>query len=288
MPNLGLSVISGVVCGYLICLCQKKIVDQCEKKKMINIQPGKGIVYLVGGGPGDEELITLKAQRLISSATVVVVDDLVGENIRRMISKECDIIYVGKRGGKKDSAKQVDIDNILVKKCQEGHQVVRLKGGDPMVFGRVHSEIKALSKACCKFEVVPGISSVIAAPAVANIPITHKHLSKSFLVISGHKPDEMDFPTLSHIDTIILLMATRTISKIVSELVSNGKPKSTPVALIHNGTCPNQEVVYGTLADISEKSSKKSYSPAIIVIGEIAKFVNREAYLNDEGEENVV
>ncbi|KAG1691014.1 hypothetical protein DVH05_027297 [Phytophthora capsici] len=277
----------GALSGALITVLVSQVVIPRVRARQLRSQASRGTVYLVGAGPGDPELLTLKARRLLASATVVVVDDLVGPEVYALIPKDCEVIYVGKRGGKKDSAKQVDIDAILVDKCRGGHIVVRLKGGDPMVFGRVHSEIRALVRAECKFEVIPGISSALAVPATANIPVTHKTLSTNFMVISGHKPAEMDFTTLAKVETIVLLMATRTIGSICESLVGNGKDKDTPVALIHSGTNPDQVLLLGTLGDIAAKTEGKKYSPAIIVIGEVAKYGDLKAYLDESDDEPI-
>ncbi|POM71127.1 Uroporphyrinogen-III C-methyltransferase [Phytophthora palmivora] len=284
MRDVALGALSGALLSVLI----SHVVLPRLHTRQLRCQASKGTVYLVGAGPGDPELLTLKARRLLASATVAVVDDLVGPEVYALIPKDCEIVYVGKRGGKKDSAKQVDIDAILVDKCRDGHIVVRLKGGDPMVFGRVHSEIRTLVRAQCKFEVVPGISSALAVPAIANIPVTHKTLSTNFVVISGgHKPAEMDFALLAKVETIVLLMATRTIGSICESLVENDKEKDTPVALIHSGTNPDQVLLMGTLEDIAMKMEGKKYSPAIIVIGQVAKYGHLQAYLDESDDEPI-
>ncbi|KAG7398796.1 hypothetical protein PHYBOEH_010428 [Phytophthora boehmeriae] len=277
----------GAVSGALLSVLASQVLLPRLRTRQLRSKASRGTVYLVGAGPGDPELLTLKARRLLSSATVVVVDDLVSPEIYALIPKDCEIIYVGKRGGKADSVKQVDINVILVDKCRSGHIVVRLKGGDPMVFGRVHSEIRALCRAQCKFQVIPGISSALAVPATANIPVTHKTLSTSFVVISGHKPAEMDFETLAKVDTIVLLMATRTIESICASLVDNGRDEETPVALIHSGTNPDQVTLMGSLGDIAAKTAGKKYSPAIIVIGQVAKYGDLSAYLDETDDEPV-
>lgn len=274
----------GVVAGAAASVAVARLLLPAHRTRQLRLRATRGKVYLVGAGPGDPELLTLKAQRLLASATVAVVDDLVSDSIYALIPRDCEVVYVGKRGGKKDSAKQTDIDALLVGKCRQGHIVVRLKGGDPMVFGRVHSEIQSLCRAGCEFEVVPGISSALAAPSVVNIPITHKELSKSFLVISGHKPGEMDFDTLAKVDTLVILMATRTLPVICASLMESGKPSDTHVALVHSGTNPDQVTVLGTLEDMPQKISGRSYSPAIIVIGAVAKYGNLEAYLEEAGD----
>ncbi|CAI5747500.1 unnamed protein product [Peronospora destructor] len=281
MRDVALGVVSGALVSFLV--YQVILPRFCTRQ--LRHQASRGCVYLVGAGPGDPELLTLKARRLVSSATVVVVDDLVGPQIYALIPKDCQIIYVGKRGGRKDSANQADINAILVSKSRDGHIVVRLKGGDPMVFGRVHSEIRALVRAQCKFNIIPGISSALAVPAMVNIPVTHKTLSTNFVVTSGHKPAEMDFELLVKIETIVLLMATRTIGRICESLMDSGKDKDTHVALIHSGTTPDQVVVLGTLKDIVAKTEGKKYSPAIIVIGDVAKYGDLKAYLDESDDE---
>ncbi|DAZ97101.1 TPA: hypothetical protein N0F65_010424 [Lagenidium giganteum] len=276
--------LSGVALGFV---CARYVVPACcTAKSRTKVQRGK--VYLIGAGPGAPDLLTVRARNYLQAATVAVMDDLVAKELYELLPPDCEIVYVGKRGGKKDSAKQTDIDDVLVKKARANHVVVRVKGGDPMVFGRVHSEIRALVKAKCAFEVVPGISSALAAPAIVDIPITHKHLSKSFLVISGHKPAEMDFNVLAQIDTISMLMGTRTLETVCTRLMEAGREPKTPVALIHNATLPEQETLLGSLEDIAEKASAKSYSPAIVVIGEVAKYADFDTYVKEPAEDNVV
>lgn len=277
------AVLSAVLLGSWKCLGAPR-----AKRAKTRAQLQRGKVYLIGAGPGNPSLLTLQAHQVLQGATVAVMDDLVSDELYGLLSSDCEAIYVGKRGGKKDSTKQVDIDAILVQKAQEGHIVVRVKGGDPMVFGRVHSEIRALCQHNCAFEVVPGISSVLAAPAVINIPITHKVLSRSFLVISGHRPADMDYAMLAQVDTLLILMATRTLRTICDELVAAGRPSTTPVALIHNATLPTQERLLGTLADIATKAETKSYSPAIIVIGSVAKYADLQTYREESEYDQVV
>ncbi|TMW55698.1 hypothetical protein Poli38472_010580 [Pythium oligandrum] len=278
----------GAASGALLTLLYGRYLVPTYRLRQARSKATRGKVYLVGAGPGDAGLLTVRAHQLLSIASVVVLDDLVSEEINKLIPRDCEVIYVGKRGGKKDSAKQVDIDKILVQKSQDGHVVVRLKGGDPMVFGRVYSEIRTLVRANCAFEVVPGISSALAAPAVVNIPVTHKELSKHFLVVSLHKPDEMDFNVLAKVDTLVILMGTRTLRTIASRLIECGRSDDTPVALIHSGTLPTQITLVGTLADIADKASDRSYSPAIIVVGSVARYANVDAYLQDEDLDNIV
>lgn len=284
--DLAVGAISGAFLSYIY--VQYLLPKYHLRNNRANASRGK--VYLVGAGPGDPSLMTIRAQYLLTIATVVILDDLVSPEISALIPSDCEIIYVGKRGGNKDSARQSDIDTILVTKCREHHVVVRLKGGDPMVFGRVHSEIRALVQADCAFEVIPGISSSLAVPAVVHIPITHKEESKSFLTISLHQPDDVDFHLLAQIDTLVILMGTRTLEVITSRLMKCGRDPETPIALIHNGTLLSQLTIVGTLLTIVEQAqaTERRLSPAIIVIGTVARYANLEAYLEDGLQDNTV
>ncbi|GLD96734.1 hypothetical protein PINS_up005417 [Pythium insidiosum] len=283
----------GAACGALLSVLVTHVVAPAlqrrrERAALLALKPSTpssasssaGKVFLVGAGPGDVALLTVRAQQLLRVATVLVVDDLVARDaLAPLLARDCEVVYVGKRGGKLDSTPQTDIDALLVARCRAGGLVVRLKGGDPMVFGRVFSEIRALVAARCAFEVVPGISSALAAPAVAHVPITHKTESRSFLVVSLHKPDEMDFALLAQLETLVVLMATRTLRVVAERLVAHGRAPETPVALIHNGTLPSQVTLRGTLADIADRASGRRYSPAIIVIGTVAKYADLSEYV---------
>ncbi|CEG43101.1 uroporphyrin-iii c-methyltransferase [Plasmopara halstedii] len=280
-------VVLGALSGVLLSIVVSRKILPHLRTYQLRSQCTHGMVYLVGAGPGDPELLTLKARRLLASASVVVVDDFVGVDFHTLISRDCKVIYVGKRGGKTDSTKQMDIGTILVDYCRARHLVVRLKCGDPMVFGCVHSEICALVRANCTFEVVPGLSSALAVPAIVNIPVTHETLSANFIVISGHKPADIDFVSLVKVDTIVILMGSRTIKVICDTLMKYGKDEDTPVALIHAGATPDQLVLLGTLDDISTKTLNKKLSPAVIVIGHVAKFGNLKAYVDESDDETI-
>lgn len=276
----------GALAGALLSLAWTHAATPWRQRRAVRAQAPHGKVFLVGAGPGDVALLTVRARELLAAANVAVVDDLVRAELYVLLPRDCEVVYVGKRGGKHDSARQPDIDALLVSHCRAGRLVVRVKGGDPMVFGRVHSEIRALCRAGCAFEVVPGISSALAAPSVVNIPITHKRLSRSVVVVSGHKPSEMDFAMLARVDTLVLLMATRTLGRICTELVAAGRAPDTPVALVHAGTTPEQITLLGSLADIAAKATGRSYSPAIVVIGAVAKYADMAAYLHEEEDDD--
>ncbi|TYZ69356.1 hypothetical protein PybrP1_004236 [[Pythium] brassicae (nom. inval.)] len=276
----------GALAYTLLSLAWTRVAAPWCQRRAARAQVPRGKVFLVGAGPGDVALLTMRARELLSVASVAVVDDLVRAELYALLPRDCEVVYVGKRGGKRDSARQTDIDALLVAHCRAGRLVVRVKGGDPMVFGRVHSEIRALCRAGCAFEVVPGISSALAAPSVVHIPITHKRLSRSFVILSGHKPAEMDFAMLARVDTLVLLMATRTLGQICEQLVAAGRDAATPVALVHAGTTPEQVMLLGSLADIAATASARSYSPAIVVVGAVAKYADVAAYLQEEDDDD--
>jgi len=231
-----------------------------------------GCVYLVGAGPASADLMTLRAAHLLATATVVVTDDLVERDVLSFAPEGCEIVHVGKRGGRDDSTPQSDIDQLLVEKAREGHAVVRLKGGDPLVFGRVWSEIVSLRDANIPFEIVPGVSSVLSAPAAAVLPLTHKTKSKVVAVASGHEVQSLDWTALANgvIDTYVILMAGKTLPNICSFLLTNGRSEDTPVAVIHNAHREGQRRVVGTIKTIGGLTQTMKLSPAIVVIGDVA------------------
>lgn len=228
----------------------------------------KGKVYLVGAGVGNIAYLTVRAKELLSVAEVLIYDALVGDEILDLVPESCLKLDVGKRGGKV-STPQDKIDRLLVAYCCQGKQVVRLKSGDPLIFGRAMEEIQALEAANCDFELVPGISSVLAAPLLAGIPLTDKHLSSCFAVFTGHQPDSLNWDALADIDTLVILMGTRSLSTIINNLISVGKSPNEAIAIIHNCSQPGQKVFRGTLTDIVKKTEGITLSPAVIIIGEV-------------------
>lgn len=234
----------------------------------------RGIVYLVGAGPGDAELLTLKGERRLKNCEVLIYDRLANEDFLELVPSDCEKIYVGKVVGN-HSLKQEEINEIIVKKALEGKRVVRLKGGDPFVFGRGGEEIIRLKEAGISYEVIPGITSAIAAAAYAGIPVTHRGMSRSFHVITGHTMDEEenrpDFKNLAKTEgTLIFLMGMGNLSFITKSLIEFGKNPDTPAALISNGTTKDQRVVKGTLNNIVSIAEKEQIkAPAIIVIGDV-------------------
>jgi len=236
-----------------------------------------GKVYLVGSGPGDPELLTLKARRLIDNAEVVIFDQLPGKAILDSMPANAEKIDVGKYAGN-HTMTQAEINELLSQKAKEGKRVVRLKGGDPYVFGRGGEEAEVLAAEGIEFEVVPGITSAIAVPAYAGIPVTHRESTSMVTFITGHedptKPESgLDWETLAKFEgTIVILMGVKMLGRNAEELIKYGKDPSTPVAVIERGTRPDQRVTVGTLANIVELAKEyKIKAPAITVIGDVVK-----------------
>lgn len=236
-----------------------------------------GKVYLIGAGPGSIDLITIKGFKIIQSADVIVYDRLANPRLLNYKREDAELIYVGKTPNH-HTLKQEEINELLVKLAKEGKVVARLKGGDPYVFGRGGEEAELLRTHNILFEVVPGISSSIAAPSYAGIPVTHRNVAVNFTVITGHEDpskstSQINWKRLAEDNgTLLFLMGVGNLEKIVFELIENGKSSETPVALIQWGTRPEQRVVTGTLETIvSVVKSSGITSPAIIIVGEVVK-----------------
>ena len=241
------------------------------------MRPGR--VCLVGAGPGDPGLLTVRALERLREAEVVVYDRLVNPAILDEAPPEALRIFAGKRVGSR-CLPQAEINAILIHHAGVGRLVVRLKGGDPFVFGRGGEEALALSEAGIPFEVVPGISSAIAVPAYAGIPVTHRGVAASFAVLTGHEDpskggDAVNLVKLATaVDTLVVLMAVGTFPRIVRALLANGRPPETPVALIRWGTTEAQEVRVGTLGDIVGRA-RGLEPPVVAVIGEVVRLRQR-------------
>ena len=235
---------------------------------------GRGRVVLVGAGPGDPGLLTVRGRDALRSADVVVYDRLVNPALLDEAPPEALRIFVGKASGA-HCLPQSAITALLVAHAERGRQVVRLKGGDPFVFGRGGEEALALAAAGIPFEIVPGVSAAIAAPAYAGIPVTHRGLASSFAVVTGHEDGAKGAPAAdigrlgAAVDTLVVLMGVRALPRIVAELVAHGRPRETPVALVRWGTMDEQEIVTGTLENICDRSVGLE-PPVVVVIGEVA------------------
>jgi uroporphyrin-III C-methyltransferase len=238
----------------------------------------RGKVYLVGAGPGDAKLITVRGLELLQSAHVIVHDQLANPALLDEAESRAIKIFVGKRAGR-DCVAQEEINDLLIAYARAGHRVVRLKGGDPFVFGRGGEEAEALCEAGIPFEIVPGISSAIAVPAYAGIPVTHRKFASSFAVVTGHearKPHSaVDWAKLATaVDTLVILMGLGSLAAIVQKLIDHGRSPQTPAAVIRSGTTLDQESVVGTLADIVERSALME-APALIVVGDVVSLADK-------------
>ncbi len=240
---------------------------------------GKGFVALVGAGAGSKDLLTIRGKQLIEEAEVVVYDRLVFPDILDLAPTTAEFINVGKQSGNHLVA-QEEINKILLEKAQEGHKVVRLKGGDPFVFGRGGEELELLSKNQIDFEVVPGITSSIAAASFAGIPVTHRDFCSSFHIITGHKKNDekldINFKALVETKgTLVFLMGVKALKDIVDGLVSAGMSTEMPVAVVQNGARASQKKVIGTLSDIADISVRENIqSPAVIIVGKVCTLSN--------------
>jgi len=237
----------------------------------------KGIVYLVGAGPGDVGLLTIKGLRCLRRAQVVVYDFHLNAQVLNYINHDAEFIYAGKRGGH-HTMTQEEINSIIVEKARQGLVVCRLKGGDPFVFGRGGEEAQALSVAGVEFEVVPGVSSAVAAPAYAGIPLTHRKYSSSFAVVPGYEDttkegSSIDWSKLATgVGTLVFLMAVKNIQVLTEKLMEGGRAPDTPVAVVRWGTRADQSTIISTLRDIAREVKEKDIRPpAVMVVGEVVR-----------------
>lgn len=237
----------------------------------------RGKVYLVGAGPGDAELITVKAIRLLKKADIVLYDYLVNPCLLEYCGKDCVKVYVGKRD-KQHTYPQEEINRMLAEYTQKYDCVVRLKGGDPFVFGRGVEEIRMMLSNGIDYEVVPGITSGVAVPAYMGIPVTARNVASSVAFVTGHSAKgaytHVDFQALAKaVDTLVVYMGVSNTGRIVRELTKGGKSKDTPVALIRWGTYPQQQMVKGTLETIVEVLRGTAFKPpALLIVGEVVNF----------------
>ncbi|HET9477578.1 MAG TPA: uroporphyrinogen-III C-methyltransferase, partial [Dehalococcoidia bacterium] len=263
-----------------------------------NLQlPVAPFVSLVGAGPGDPGLITVKGLQRIAEADVIVYDKLASESLLDHARADAELIYMGKIGGGPTHAQEA-INDLLVEKAREGKRVVRLKGGDPYVFGRGGEEGEALHNAGIPFEVVPGVTSAVAVPSYAGIPVTHRGLAQSFAVITGHEalpggpgstpepgeglPPGINWPGLAGVDTLVFLMGIRTLPEIASKLIEHGRSPDTPAAVIRMGTTAEQRTVAGTLGDIVSRIKAAGLTPpAITVVGEVVRMRDALSWFED-------
>lgn len=233
--------------------------------------PRPGTVYLVGAGPGDPELITVRGLKLLRAADVVIHDRLACRELLREVKPDAECINVGKAPSRHSCSQEV-INALLVDRAWRGEMVVRLKGGDPFVFGRGGEEMLACRGAGVPCQVVPGITSAAAAPAAAGIPVTHRELSRSFAVVTGHTCDdnlpEHDFSALARIDTLVILMGRRNLPRLTQGLLDAGRNPDTPAACVERAFTSDQRVIFGSLATIAALADRSGIqSPMTTIIG---------------------
>ncbi|MBI1807488.1 MAG: uroporphyrinogen-III C-methyltransferase [Ignavibacteria bacterium] len=244
--------------------------------------PQKGKVYIIGAGPGDPELMTVKGLKILQSADVIMYDALVNTELLSYVKESAEKIFVGKRAGA-HCKRQEEINELLVLKAREGKLVLRLKGGDPFIFGRGGEELEALQNVGIKVEVVPGITAGIGIPTSLGIPLTHRRHSSSVVFLTGHEDptkDEqhVDWNSISRIDSIVIYMGVKRLHFIVDQLIQHGVSPLKPAAVIFDGTLPEEIVLTGTLEDIGEKVHKHSMnSPGLIIVGDVVRFVEPHA-----------
>jgi len=243
-----------------------------------------GKVYLVGAGPGDPKLLTVKAVEIIRSADVLIYDRLgVTEEVLNMAPVGAERIFVGKRTGLHE-VPQDQITNLIVQKAQGGGTVVRLKGGDPFIFGRGGEEVEALVAQGIAFEVIPGISSSVAAPMYAGIPLTHRDYAASVAIITGHRAGDAEKPVdwvkiANAVDTMVILMGVESLEGIVAKLLKGGISPERSVAMVESGTLPQQRTIIATLGTILSESQKNNLKPpSVIIIGEVTKLGRKLAW----------
>jgi uroporphyrinogen III methyltransferase/synthase len=231
-----------------------------------------GKVFLVGAGPGDPGLLTLKGKKCLERADVVLYDRLANGVLTEHAPQSAELIYVGKQTGKR-CIRQAEIEQLLIRRARQGKNVVRLKGGDPFVFGRGGEEAEALKRAGIPYEVIPGVSSAIAVPAYAGIPVTHRSWASSVAIVTGHKApggkDQVKWDQFAHsVDTLVILMGLRNLREIMFRLTEGGCEPQRPVALIQSGTRVSQRIVTGTVGTIADLADRYKFrTPTVIVVG---------------------
>jgi uroporphyrin-III C-methyltransferase len=243
------------------------------------MDPSRGMVFLVGAGPGDAELLTLKAARLLGEAEVVVYDRLVGPGILAHANPAAELIYVGKERAR-HFMRQTEINALLVRRGQLGQRVVRLKGGDPLIFGRGGEEVEALREAGVPFEIVPGVTAAAGCAAATVIPLTHRDHAKALIFVTGHTKDgepELNWQALCQPgQTLVFYMGHKALDRLCARLVEHGLPAHLPAALVENGTLPEQREVRATLGTLAAAVARAGLQggPALVIIGEVVAFAD--------------
>ncbi|WP_404328465.1 uroporphyrinogen-III C-methyltransferase [Mesobacillus maritimus] len=249
-----------------------------------------GFVYIVGAGPGDPKLLTIRGLECTQQADVILYDRLVNTDLLTHAKAEAELIYCGKEPGKHGLI-QDEIHRVLVEQANLGKQVLRLKGGDPFVFGRGAEEAAILRQANIPYEIVPGITAGIAAPAYAGIPVTHRDHATSFTIVTGHRrfdkeEDVLNWSALAQMDTVAFYMSIGNIESITKSLITYGKSETTPVAVIEWGTTKNQRTIIGNLSTIAQEIQiHRIKNPSMILVGDVVKVRDQIAWFTEKEHE---
>jgi uroporphyrin-III C-methyltransferase/precorrin-2 dehydrogenase/sirohydrochlorin ferrochelatase len=267
---------SGVIAEKVFSGRAQEARDDIETQLIDTVEMSLGEVYLVGAGPGDPDLLTFKALRLIQQADVVLYDRLVSKGVMELVRRDSELIYVGKKGGSDESTRQIDINDLLVELAKSGKRVCRLKGGDPFIFGRGGEEIESLSENGIPFQVVPGITAASGCSSYAGIPLTHRDFSQSCRFVTAHlKNGTSNLPWKELVveqQTIVFYMALSGANHICEQLIAHGMRKEMPIAIIEKGTMPEQKVYITTLLDLPDLLLKEDINaPTLMIVGEVVK-----------------
>jgi uroporphyrin-III C-methyltransferase len=244
----------------------------------------RGKIYLVGAGPGDADLLTIRAARVLNECDVVLYDRLVGEGVLRLINPTAERLYVGKHQGEQNRVQQ-RIFRLLIEHACSGKTVVRLKGGDPLVFGRGAEEWELAVRHGVDVELIPGISSAVSVPGLAGIPLTYRELSQSFAVITGHCTEglDRDWSPYAGIDTLVILMGVKNRAHIAQKLIQAGRVRNEPVAFVERGASPEERVVISSLGEVADGQAEIR-NPAVFVIGSVVRLRERLSALKPVAE----
>ena len=270
------TIFSGVIAEKVFAGRISEAKDDIEKQLNDSVEMELGEVYLVGAGPGDPDLLTIKALRLIQQADVVLYDRLVSKGVMELVRRDSELIYVGKKGGSDKSTRQSDINDQLVTLAKSGKRVCRLKGGDPFIFGRGGEEIESLSENGIPFQVVPGITAASGCSSYAGIPLTHRDYSQSCRFVTAHlKNGTTNLPWEEFIinqQTIVFYMALSGANYICEKLLEHGMDKDMPIAIIEKGTMPEQKVYISSLTELPNLIAKEDiHAPTLMIVGEVVK-----------------
>jgi uroporphyrin-III C-methyltransferase/precorrin-2 dehydrogenase/sirohydrochlorin ferrochelatase len=249
-------------------------------------QPPQGEVYLVGAGPGDPDLLTFRALRLMQKADVVLYDNLVSDGIMELVRRDAERIYVGKKRSN-HTLPQEEINSLLVRLAKEGKRVLRIKGGDPFIFGRGGEELEMLAEQGIPFQVVPGISAANGVASYAGIPLTHRDYAQAVTFVTGHLKDgtvNLDWPALARRNhTVVIYMGLEGLPEICKQLTKHGLPPQHPIAVVQQGTTRHQRVMTGTLADLPEKVAHAGFkAPTLTIVGEVVQLRDKLAWFESE------